>query len=359
VGERIRAAIRERGPITFAEFMREALYGPGGFYQGTPVGERGHFVTSPHAHPVFSRLVGAAIEELWEAMGRPAPLRVVEAGAGDGTMGREIVDGFARGGIPLDYVAVEAGRGGRGAIEAAGLRAVERIEDVSPLDPGVLVANELLDNLPFRRVRANGGELVEVLVGLDGDRLAEVEVEGDPELRALAPPLRDGEEAAVPTGALAFIERLGSWMRSGYALLIDYAAMDAAGSEPHAYRDHRLVRDLLDRPGSADLTAGVDLEAVAGRARQRGLVPVGPVTQRAALGALGLDEWLRSERARQGDLLNEGRGAEAARAWDGRSRAGLLVDRAALGRLQWILLATVGRSPPRWIERAIAVDRLG
>ena len=99
VAARIRDAVRERGPITFAEFMEESLYGPGGFYEGTPVGERGHFVTSPHVHAIFSRFVGAAVEALWQGLGRPLPLRLVEPGAGDGTMGRELVDGFARAGI--------------------------------------------------------------------------------------------------------------------------------------------------------------------------------------------------------------------------------------------------------------------
>ena len=34
----IRAAIEARGPIPFSEFMELALYGPGGFYEQSPVG---------------------------------------------------------------------------------------------------------------------------------------------------------------------------------------------------------------------------------------------------------------------------------------------------------------------------------
>ena len=57
VAEVIRDAIRDHGPITFAEFMQHALYGPGGFYEDPPVGTHGDFVTSPHVHPVFGALV--------------------------------------------------------------------------------------------------------------------------------------------------------------------------------------------------------------------------------------------------------------------------------------------------------------
>ena len=38
VAKAIRGAIRDRGPITFAEFMQHALYGPGGYYEDPPVG---------------------------------------------------------------------------------------------------------------------------------------------------------------------------------------------------------------------------------------------------------------------------------------------------------------------------------
>jgi SAM-dependent MidA family methyltransferase len=354
VADRIRTAIRERGPIPFDRFMAEALYGPGGFYDGVPVGERGHFVTSPHVHPVFSRLVGGALEQLWTSLGRPEPLRLVEAGAGDGTMGRELVAGFARGGVELRYVAVETSPGGRAALEAAGLAAVERLDDLEPLDPGLVVANELLDNLPFRRVRSSGGMLVELLVGIDGERFVEVEAPCADELRSIAPGLDAGAEAAVPVGALAFVDELAGRLRTGYALLVDYAAGAPGGAEPHAYRRHGVVADVLDDPGSADITAGVDLDAVAARGRERGLTAFPTVRQADALHALGLDDWMRAERARQGDLLNAGRGLEATSAWDGRNRASLLTDDAGLGRLRWLLLATSGLPAPDWLTEAAA-----
>ena len=60
VAKGIRDAIREHGPISFAEFMQHALYGPGGYYEDPPVGTDGDFVTSPHVHPVFGAMVPVA-----------------------------------------------------------------------------------------------------------------------------------------------------------------------------------------------------------------------------------------------------------------------------------------------------------
>jgi len=351
--ERLRRLIRDRGPLPFDAFMQEALYGPGGFYEDPPIGVRGDFVTSPHVHPVFSRLVGAAIEELWVAIGRPEPFRLVEAGAGDGTMGRELVDGFARAGIALEYGAVEASAGARSRLGAITPRVVERLAELGPLSPGVVVANELLDNLPFRRVRRRDEAVVEVRIGLDGDRFVEVETPCEAErLRNL----EDGKEAVVPVGALALVEELGASLRTGYALLIDYGSEGGPAGEVHAYRDHRVLDDLLSDPGSADITAGVDHGAIAGHARGCGLVPLGVVRQSSALLALGYEQWARAELSLQGELMNAARGSDAVRAWDARNRARLLVDPSVLGPLWWLLLATPGLPEPAWLARARADD---
>ncbi|HZD17926.1 MAG TPA: hypothetical protein VE669_07280, partial [Actinomycetota bacterium] len=56
--------------------------------------------------------------------------------------------------------------------------------------------------------------------------------------------------------------------------------------------------------------------------------------------------------ARQTDLLAEGHGLDAVRAWEGRGRARLLVDPGALGKLRWLLLATRGLPAPGWLDRA-------
>ena len=356
--ERVRATIHDRGPITFAEYMQEALDGPGGFNERTPVGVRGHFVTSPHVQPVFSRLVGSAVEQLWVALGRPEPLRLVEVGAGDGTMGRELVDGFERAGIELEYSAVETSPGAREALAAITPRVVEGLGRLGPLDPAIVVANELLDNLPFRRVRRRGDETVEVRVGVDGARLVEVEVPADDVLRSAAePPAGAGtagtSEVVVPTGALTFVDDLAAQMRSGYALLVDYGSATGPAGEVHAYREHRLVEDVLADPGSADITAGVDLGMVSAYARSRGLVAFEVVSQWSAMLALGFERWMRAELLHQGDLLNARRGTDAVHAWEGRNRARLLVDPAGLGRLRWLLLATPGLPRPPWLSRAL------
>jgi SAM-dependent MidA family methyltransferase len=354
----VRAAIAERGPITFAEFMEHALYGPGGFYEQPPISAEGHFVTSPHVHPVFADLVRIALTQAHEALGRPEPLRVVELGAGDGTLARGILVGLEAAGIAVRYTAVEVSPGAREHLRRLPVAVAASLAEVEPLDPGIVLANELLDNLPFRRVRRRSGVLVEVRVGLAEDRFVEVETACDPELAALVPAgLPEGEEAVVPTGALALVGSLARTLVRGYALLIDYGSPHGPAGEVHGYRGHAVLEDVLAEPGSMDVTAGVDLGLVAARAEELGLRAHGIVSQWRALLALGYERWAAGERERQAELLAARRGLEAVRAWEGRSRASLLVDPAALGRLRWLLLSTPGLPSPPWLVEALAADR--
>ncbi len=336
VAEAIRATIRANGSITFAEFMEHALYGRGGYYERPPVGSEGDFVTSPHVHPVFGAMLGKALSSLHDALGRPQPFRIMEVGAGDGTLARQVSDQLVD--LDVRYTAVETSSGAREALAAIDGLCVER--ELAG-DPHVVLAHELLDNLPFRRVRGDR----EVRVGLDGaDRFVEVETPWDGELPGPA-----GGETIEPVGAFAFVDRLATVLARGYALLIDYGAVGSTGGDMHGYRDHRVVEDVLDDPGSTDITAGVDFARIAARAEERGLIAYPSVTQHDSLVALGFEAWLRDELARQTALLDAREGLEAVRTWSGRSRATLLVDPSALGRLRWLVLAAPDLPRPDWL----------
>jgi SAM-dependent MidA family methyltransferase len=348
----IRAAIAEQGPITFAEFMEHALYGPAGFYEQPPVGEEGHFVTSPHLHPVFADLLRFALGELRSGLGDPDPFPIVELGAGDGTLAMQLIEGAREAGGPdLEYGAVERSAGARERLGELGLRVAERIEDLPSVDPGCAFANELLDNLPFRRIRGGDVGPVEIRVGVFYDRFVEVEAASDEELLAAVPvPPDRGREIVVPTGALRLIDEIAMWLRRGYVLFVDYGSEGATASGAvHGYRSHRVELDVLSEPGSADITAGVDFEAIARRAEQRGLETLGLVSQRDALLALGYERWNEGQLRRQTDALESGRSRDAIGAWESRGVANILVDPMGLGALKWLLLATPGFPAPSWI----------
>jgi SAM-dependent MidA family methyltransferase len=350
VGAALADMIRERGSIPFDRFMELALYGPGGYYERPPVGPQGDFVTSPHVHWWFAYALGMALGQLQEGLGGDRPARLVELGAGDGALARALL-GILRDAGPIEYVAVERSAGARAALARLGLDVRASVEDLDPIEGSLVFANELLDNLPFRRVRRRpGGALVEVRVGLRADRFVEIEAEAEDALAAIAPALvpalGSDDEVTVPTGVLALVDALAERVRDSYALLIDYST--ELGHDVHGYREQRVIEDVLERPGATDVTAAVDFDVVEARASQRGLVVLGRTTQRAALLALGFAEWADGERVRASALG----GAEATRAWAARSRASLLVEPSGLGAHRWSLLATPGLAVPSWLDAA-------
>ncbi|MGH2681214.1 MAG: SAM-dependent methyltransferase [Actinomycetota bacterium] len=338
----IATAIRDHGPITFAEYMELALSGPGGFFAHPPIGPDGHFVTSPHVHPVFAELLGRAIVDLSDRLGAPRPLRLTEVGAGDGTLARQLLEHLRD--LDVAYTAVDTSPGARRA-----LGAIEGVEVATEIEgaPQLILANELMDNLPFRRLRGTTSGTREILVALERDRF--VEHLGDPSPGDDVP-LADGEEAVRPDGAVAFLEEVAAKLaHPGYALLIDYGGVGEPGGQPHGYRAHRPVEDLLEQPGETDITCGLDFDLLGQHAEREGLIAFPNVTQRHALTALGFDQWVHEQLRSQADLLNRREGLDAVRAWSGRSRASLLVDPSALGRLRWLLLATPGLQGPTWV----------
>jgi SAM-dependent MidA family methyltransferase len=333
---RIRERIRTDGPITFATFMELALYGPGGYYEDPPVGVDGDFVTNPHVHPAFGSFVARAIQPLGAAIGA-SPLRLTELGAGDGTLASQIVAALPG----VAYRAVEVSAGAR-----ATLRAIEGVEvDETLRGPAdVVLAHELLDNLPFRLVR-DGAE-IRVAVDETGV-LVEHAAPLDDELRGLVD-TSEGD-VIVQTGAFACVDQIAASLDRGYALLIDYGD-DGASGPVHGYRAHRPVEDVLRAPGTSDITAGVDFGEIARHARARGLHAFPLTRQSDVLLALGFEAWLRDELATQHAQLAAGAGIEAVRTWSGRSRATMLVDPEGLGRMRWLLLATDGLPAPAWLN---------
>ena len=148
--DEISAAIAAAGgAIPFSEYMQLALYGEGGFYTtGGRAGRRGgDFITSPEVGPLFGTVIARALDAWWKELGSPSRFDVVECGAGPGTLARSILAAQPECLGAMHYVAVEISASQR-ALHPQGVESRETMPD-GPIT-GVILANELLDNLPFR-----------------------------------------------------------------------------------------------------------------------------------------------------------------------------------------------------------------
>jgi SAM-dependent MidA family methyltransferase len=328
--ERLIARIKESGPLRFDEFMEAALYDPddGFFSSVSPARAQGDFITSPHLSPVFSGLLAVQARAMWDSLEQPSPFTVVDLGAGEGALARGVAraaqsdEAFAR---TLRVVAVERGTGARDALSAGGLETFSDLGEMGPFD-GVVIANELLDNVPFRLYDGD----VEIVIDADGDVLT------------ARPPLATASRV-VSARATEIVGQISKVLRRGYAIVIDYGFV--TGEEPESvrgYRAHHLVDDLLQDPGGTDITGPVDFDALVARANADGLQTWGPVSQRDALMSLGYRATLDRMRTDQADKERAGEWRAAVEFYGERGQAAMLVDPASLGGLKVLFLGTAG-----------------
>jgi SAM-dependent MidA family methyltransferase len=346
-GERIAERIRREGPIGFDAFLEAALYGQGGFFSGGRGAGRGgrDFVTSPEVGTLFGVLVARALDGWWDDLGAPDPFLVVDAGAGRGRLAADVLAASPRCAPALRYVLVErsdelrAAQRDRLTLEpvedalgpvlpgggedgeprgVAGLGPITTQLAELPAVPidGVVLANELLDNLPFRVVERTADGWAEVRVAVAGDAFVETVVPASSDLAVEADHLASscalGTRLPVPDGAREWLRAGAAILRRGRLVVVDYVVpaeeLAARGHDGwlRTYRDHQLGASPLDAPGTQDITADVPLEYIVHAAARAGLAVERDATQADWLRDLGIDALV----------------AEARAGWDARAHVG-------------------------------------
>lgn len=263
----LRAAIAAAGgEIPFSRFMEIALYGGHGFYvSGGSAGRRGDFITSPEVGPLFGAVLANWVDAEWERLGCPDGFTVVEAGAGPGTLARSVLAAKPRCAAALRYVAVEVSAAQRA-------RHPEGVESVAEMprhvENGVIIANELLDNLPFS-LWVHDGSWREAHVAVSGNGFAEVLRAGEPPF-PLKPGAPHGARAPVQTAAADWLGGALGSLNRGSVLVFDYctARTVEAAAMPwrewlRTYAGHGRGGHYLGNPGTQDITAQVMVDQLA------------------------------------------------------------------------------------------------
>lgn len=325
--------IHREGPVRFDVAVDCLLYGEDGFFaSGAGAGRRADFLTSPEIGPLFGAVVARALDAEWRRLGRPDPFMVIEAGAGRGALAAAILEAgpdclgalryvcVERSAVLRDRVtellAVEPSANVFGAVVhgddpdddasvIAGTGPVVAVLDELPLVTltGVVLANELLDNLPFRLLErsAEGWSEVLVGVGVDGDALVEVLVAAPTraaaEARRLAPDARVGARLPLQHEAATWLRRALAVLERGRVVLIDYADVSPSlAARPwqewlRTYRSHGRGGLPLATPGEQDVTCEVAIDQLA-RVRR----PDSDRSQAEWLAVHGIDELVTAAR---------------------------------------------------------------
>lgn len=335
--------------------MRLALYCPHcGYYEqeADSPGRRGDYCTSVSVGSLFGELLAFRFAGWLDALGRGGearngPLQLVEAGAHDGCLARDILiwlrahrpDLLAR----IEYRIIEpsprrrlwqqrALRDFAGTVRwtrslGRALRLPARAQrsarrTVAEADiTGVIFSNELLDAFPVRRLGwdARARMWFEWGVAMEGERFvwAHIPPRGattralsrliarsgaslSPDLLAALP---DGFTIEVCPAATAWWRNAAEALLRGWLLTFDYGltaeewfAPQRTAGTLRAYHRHALVSDVLARPGQQDITAHVNFTAIQAAGEAAGLTTETFTPQANFLVEIARQTWARPDR---------------------------------------------------------------
>ncbi|MBT8040514.1 MAG: SAM-dependent methyltransferase [Gammaproteobacteria bacterium] len=333
LASRIRAVIRDQGPMPFSRYMEMALYEPGlGYYSAGlhKLGKEGDFTTAPELGGLFAACMARQCAEIGEELGT---FEILEVGAGTGRLAAAILGGMNPEGGPARYRILE---------RSADLRAVQRetiaervadgLERVEWLDQppdrdwqGVLIANEVIDALAAERFEVHGGAVRQLCVRESGEGFDWATRPAPTVLETAVRNLESDLDKAFKHEYRSELHlQLAPWlsaitvrMTRGLALFVDYGYPRSEyylhersdGTLMCHYR-HRAHADPFFWPGLQDITAWVDFTALAEAADACGLEVEGYTTQAMFLTGCGLEAVLQ-ERAATADDGGLALGAEA------------------------------------------------
>lgn len=299
------------GTISFDQFLQVALYEPGlGYYNSCTkkFGIEGDFITAPEISSLYSKTIARQCGQILNDLGGGD---ILELGAGTGVMAKDILLSLEKSAsLPEHYFILEPSPELRG-------RQKETIENLAGhlLDhviwlvsepetsfSGVILANEIVDALPFKRIVLEQGKLFEYRVACEDENFVWQKQE-NPAIAKLLPDSFSGQSISesytteVHSFVPGWLETLSNWLQSGVLLIVDYGESNRDFYHPEntegslrCYYRHRVHGDPFINIGLQDITCNVNFSELASFAQQSGMDLLGYTTQTNFLLGCGIEE---------------------------------------------------------------------
>lgn len=299
------------GSISFDVFMDIVLYDPKfGYYrqQRAIFGEQGDFITAPEISDLFGYCLARQCRDITVNGGD-----ILEFGAGSGILATQILFELARlNALPKKYYILELSsklKQQQKEIIAKVLPEIyTRVEWLDKLPKnfvGVMIANEVLDAIPVKRVVYKNDNFFELVVAKHLDKFVWKLSKNSFKQNIDLLPKNSIENfiTEINPRAMAWIESIYESMEKGLVLLIDYGMsrkeyhhIDRINGTLRCYYRHKLCDNPFENIGKQDITASVNFSDIAQTAVKSGFELYGYCNQAMFLISMGIDKYLTDEK---------------------------------------------------------------
>ena len=299
----IRKRILNYGPMRLDQFMEIALTDiDHGYYTtrapiGAPKVNGGDFTTAPEISQIFGDMLGLWLVDLWQRMGAPTLLHLVELGPGRGTLASDIARVLKKFGADkaIRQHLVEISPTLTQAQKEKCPKAKHHLTiDTLPQDaPIIIIANEFFDALPIRQYKQHPGNWLECYVIVDSQDALSFEFLPTTERPFLTPTdVSAGDIIEDCSTAQSILKQLCLRLsaQGGCFLTFDYGSETAGtGDTLQAMKAHQYA-DPLREIGLCDLTSHVHFFALTHIAKQEDVTVYQTLKQGAFLQHIGIDQ---------------------------------------------------------------------
>ena len=151
--------IKKNNILTVDKYIYEALYNrrSGYYMKGNPFGKSGDYITAPNISILFSEMIAIWIILFWENLKRPKKFNVIELGAGNGEMIKQIIKTFDKFllfknccKINILEKSIYLKKIQKQKLKNKNIKWLKNLNEVSNI-PSIFIGNEFFDSLPIKQ----------------------------------------------------------------------------------------------------------------------------------------------------------------------------------------------------------------
>jgi NADH dehydrogenase [ubiquinone] 1 alpha subcomplex assembly factor 7 len=289
--------------ITLDQYIHEALYNAKhGYYMNkNPFGKDGDYITAPNISVMFSEMIAIWIISYWKNLGSPKNFNLIELGAGNGEMMKQMIESFQK------FPDFESSCNVNILEKSNFLKKIQKLKlknkkirwlkDLYQLDrlPGIFVANEFFDALPVKQFIKKDKLWYEKNVKFTQKKMKFVDISFNMkqfEKKIGFDISNDQNIIEFSPLAMDYLKTISNNIKnsSGGILIIDYGYVGKKIKNTlRAISNHKFT-DVLHNFGKSDITHNINFNLISKIAKEFGLKSSKVTTQKKFLLKLGILE---------------------------------------------------------------------